>query len=591
MAAEDEAHKREKGKDISALRDLFPFFRPYRLTLILAITALVCTAAVSLVLPIAARRVVDGFGQEITLLDQYFSAAIGLAALFALGSALRFYLVTRLGERVVADIRKAVYERVIYMSRVFFETVQTGEVVSRITTDTTLIQAVIGSSISFALRNMLLLIGGLIMMLLTSPKLTGMVLLIVPVVIGPILILGRRVRTFSRTTQDKISQSSGHAAEALHSVETVQVFAQEPRSVGQFSALTEDAFEAAKNRIGARAALTFIVIFLVFSGIVCVLWLGARDVQNEVLSSGTLVQFLIYAIMVGGAVAAFSELWAEIQRAAGATERLTELLRSEDEIKDPETPKTLEHVRGEIVFDNVHFAYPSRPNSPILEGFNITIKPGEMVAFVGPSGAGKTTIFQLLLRFFEPQQGRVLIDGKDIADLNRREFRSHISVVPQDPAIFADTARENIRFGLPEASEDRVVAAAKAADAHEFVSALPDGYNSLVGENGILLSGGQRQRLAIARAVLRNDPILVLDEATSALDAQSERAIQNAVEALSKTRTTLVVAHRLSTVLRADRIVVIDEGRIVNEGTHQELLAAGGLYADLVKLQLLALDG
>ncbi len=578
--------ERASSRKIGVLSALWPYMRPYSLLIAAAILALTLTAVVSLILPLAVRRVVDGFGtEEAALLDQYFGAAVVIAALLAVGTGLRYYLVTRLGERVVADIRKDVFDRTIGMSPAFFERIMTGEVLSRITTDTTLLLSVIGSSASIALRNILILFGGLVLMLLTSAKLTGLVLLIVPAVIVPIILLGRRVRALSRENQDHIAASSGNASEALLSVQTVQAFTHEAPSRRLFGDLTERSFDAARKRIGVRAIMTVIVIFLVFIGIVGVLWIGARDVRAEVMTAGELVQFLIYAIMVAGGVAALSEIWGEVQRAAGATERLVELLNTDDSVQDPVHSVAMPDVKGQVSFDGVTFHYPARPEIAALSDVSLEVSPGETVALVGPSGAGKTTIIQLLLRFYDPDTGAIRIDGRDLTEVSRAEFRRAIALVPQDPVIFAASARENIRFGRPGATDSEVEQAAKSAAAHDFLTALPQGYDTFVGERGVMLSGGQKQRIAIARAILRDAPILLLDEATSALDAESEAAVQNAVEALSEGRTTLVVAHRLATVKKADRIIVFEAGRIVATGTHDSLVAEGGLYARLAQLQ------
>ncbi|AZB55940.1 ATP-binding cassette domain-containing protein [Cereibacter sphaeroides] len=572
---------------MSALRGLVPFLAPYRKLTFGALGALVLTAIISLILPVTVRRVVDGFMENnAALLDQYFAAALFIAAALAAGTGLRYYLVTRLGERVVADMRRALFDRMMGMSPAFFERIMTGEVLSRLTTDTTLLLSVIGSSISVALRNLLILIGGLVLLLFTSTKLTGLVMLLVPLVVVPIVILGRKLRRLSRENQDWIAQSSGNASEALLSVQTVQAFTHERQSRAFFGDVTEKSFLSAKDRIGTRALMTVIVIFLVFTGIVGVLWVGARDVRAGTMTPGEMVQFLIYAVMVAGSVGALSEIWSELQRAAGATERLNELLTAEDPVQDPATPVALSRpVKGEISFEGVRFRYPARPEVSALDGIDLVVRPGETVALVGPSGAGKTTILQLLLRFYDPQQGAVRIDGVDLRDMTRDDFRHAIALVPQDPVIFATSARENIRFGRPEATDAEVEAAARAAAAHDFLSLLPQGYDTYVGERGVMLSGGQKQRVALARAILRDAKILLLDEATSALDAESERAVQTAVEALAQNRTTLVVAHRLATVKRADRIVVFDKGRIVATGTHDALVAEGGLYARLARLQ------
>ena len=587
MSQATRSKERKPSKELGALSGLLPFLIPYKGLIAAACLALVITAGLSLVLPLAVRRVIDTFnnGNE-SMLDLYFVAILVVAALLAAGTAIRYALVTKLGERVVTDIRETIFERVLKMSPQFYETIMTGEVISRITTDTTLILSVIGSSISVALRNILIFAGGLALMLVTSVKLTSLVLLIVPAVVIPILTLGRKLRRLSRENQDWIASSSGNASESLGAVQTIQAYTHENLSINAFNDVSEKAYRSARKRISTRAWMTAIVIFFVFSGIVGVLWIGARDVRLGVISTGVLVQFVIYAVMVAGAVAALSEILGELQRAAGATERLVELLNLRDFVKDPMKVKEFTvPVRGEIEFNSVNFRYPSRPDTPALSELDFKIKPGETVAFVGPSGAGKSTLFQLLLRFYDPMSGCVKIDGIDLKELARERFRKNIAVVPQDPIIFAMSAIENIRFGRPDASDEDVIAAAKAASAHGFIKNLPESYQTFVGERGVMLSGGQKQRIAIARAILRDAPILLLDEATSALDSENELAVKRAVESLSKSRTTLVVAHRLATVKKADRIIVMNQGKLVATGTHEELLSAGGLYARLARLQ------
>ena len=585
--ADADPRDRSKSKRVFALKELWPFLKPYKLMILAAFIVLTLTAVVSLILPLAVRRVVDTFSLGNTIiLDQYFVAAIGIAGLLSIGTALRYALVTRLGERVVTDIRKAVFARVIHLSPQFFEKIMTGEVLSRITTDTTVILSVIGSSISIALRNVFILIGGMILMLLTSLKLTSLVFLIVPAILVPILVLGRRLRVISRENQDWIAASSGNASEALMAVQTVQAFSHENLTKKSFDSVAETSFSSAKKRIITRSFLTVIVIFLVFSGVVGVLWVGARDVRNELMSVGMLVQFVIYSIMVAGAVAALSEIWSELQRAAGATERLVELLNIEDAVNDPvEAVSPPSSWSGEITFRNITFAYPTRADETTLSNINLKIKPGETIALVGPSGAGKSTFIQLLQRFYDPDQGEIFLDGIDIKTMNRLEFRKSIALVPQDPVIFATTVMENIRFGNPEANDEEIYEAARSAAAHDFISDLPKGYSTYVGERGVMLSGGQKQRVAIARAILRNAPVLLLDEATSALDAENERSVQKAFDHLSKGRTTIVVAHRLATVKKADKIIVLDKGKIIAHGNHHKLISEKGLYARLASLQ------
>jgi ATP-binding cassette subfamily B protein len=583
----EKATDRPKAAEIRPLKGLLPFLAPYRWTIAGVISALLAAAAFTLALPVAFRRVIDGFSAEnATLIDQYFMALIGVAAALAIATALRFYLVTRLGERVIADIRVAVFDHVAGMSPAFFERIMTAEVLSRLTTDTSVIQAVVGSTASIALRNLLLLAGGVVMLLVTSAKLTGMTLMLVPLVVFPILILGRRVRRLSRLSQDLVAESAAAAGETLQAVQTVQAMTHEGPSRARFKARVEAAYGAAKARIAARAWLTAIVIFFVFAGVVGVMWIGARDVLAGRMTPGEMAQFVLYAVFTAGAVGALSEVWGELQRAAGATERLVELLAMQNPIREADEPlPPAEPARGEIVFERVSFAYQTRREIPALRDVSFHIRPGERVALVGPSGAGKTTVLQLLLRFYDPEAGRIYLDGVPIERLRLRDLRRRLSLVPQEPVIFADTVRANILFGRPEAGEEEVVEAARAAAAHDFIMALPQGYDTWLGERGVLLSGGQKQRIAIARAILRDAPVLLLDEATSSLDAESERAVQEAVERLSRGRTTLVIAHRLATVKRADRILVLEAGRLVASGTHDELVAGGGLYARLARLQ------
>ena len=586
--------ERPKSRNVAALGQLWPFLRPYKGVLAGASVALVTAAVATLAIGQALRRVVDlGFSPEnAAYIDQYFAAVMGIVAILAVATFARYYCVSWLGERVVADLRAAVYSRVVAMSPAFFETTPTPEVLSRLTSDTTLIESVVGSSASIALRNFLMFVGGSVLLAITSPKLTLMVAVVVPLLVLPLVFLGRRVRGLSRESQDRIAGATAVAGETLNAVATVQAFTQETNEVFRFGQAVERAFSTATRRIRARAWLTALVILGIFGAIDVVLWSGAKDVTAGAMSGGQLAAFVFYAVVVAGALGALSEVWGDVQRAAGAAERLLELLGSTPAIAAPELPRRLpETVAGRVTFEDVTFHYPSRPDRSALERFTLDVAPGETVALVGPSGADKTTVFQLILRYWDPERGTVRLDDVPVQDLDPRELRRHLAIVPQDTVIFAADAMTNIRYGRPEASDAEVRAAAEAAQAAAFIEQLPDGYHTFLGERGVRLSGGQKQRIAIARAILRNPAVLLLDEATSALDAESERAVQTALESLMAERTTLVVAHRLATVLKADRIIVMDGGRVVATGTHSELVAAGGLYARLAELQFGAGEG
>jgi ATP-binding cassette subfamily B protein len=579
---------REKGKNLGQIRPLFRFVRPYRGVVAGALAALTVSAASVLAMGVGLRLLIDkGFGGDnIQLLNDALIYLIAMVVLLAASTFSRFYLVSWLGERVVADIRRAIFARILRLSPAFFEINKTGELLSRITTDTTLLQTMIGSQASSALRNLLLLLGGIVMLFITSPRLTGLVFILVPVVVAPIIIMGKRVRRRSRLSQDRIADLGGQAEESLNAIQTVQAFGQEANDQARFGEKVDSAFRTAISRVRARAFLTAFVILFVFTGIALVLWLGGHDVLDGRLSGGELSAFLFFAVVVAGSVGSLSEVYGDLQHAAGAAERLVELLRQESDIAAPENPAALpEPPRGDIALEQVTFAYPSRPDEPALDAFTLNVAPGERVALVGPSGAGKTSVFNLLLRFYDPAHGQVRIDGVDLRQIRPEAVRTRFGLVPQDPVIFAADGWHNIRFGRPDADDRAVRAAARAAGAEAFLDALPEGFATFLGEKGMRLSGGQKQRLAIARAILRNPVILLLDEATSALDAESERAVQEALETLMAGRTTLVIAHRLATVQKADRIVVMEEGRVVAEGSHDSLIAEGGLYARLAALQ------
>ena len=582
---------RPKGKSLAELKPIFEFIKPYKKQVFLALLFLLLAASTTLALGRGIQYLVDnGFaGENSALLTQALGALGIIIIVNAISTALRFYFVSWIGERVNADIREAVFSHVLSLSPGFFETTKTGEVLSRITADTTVLESMIGSSVSIALRNAFIMTGGLVMLAITSFKLTGMILLVVPLVIGPIVFFGRRVRQFSRESQDRVADIGAYADEALHGIRTVQAFSHEDQDRAHFGKEVERSFQAARRRISQRAMLTGIVILLVFTAIGSILWVGGNDVVQGRMSVGELSAFVFYSVLVAGSAGALSEVMTSLQRAAGAAERLMELLATEADIKTPRNPIALAKPgKGEIEFKDVTFFYPSRPDHAALKNLSLHIQPGEQIAIVGPSGAGKTTLYQLLLRFYDPESGKVLLDGVDLMSADPRKVRDQLGIVSQEPVIFGTSALENIRYGKPDASDADVRAAAAAAHALEFIEKLPQGFDSNLGERGVLLSGGQKQRIAIARAILRDPVVLLLDEATSALDAESERLVQQALERLMKNRTTLVIAHRLATVKKADRIIVISDGEIINSGTHNELIEQRGLYAQLAGLQFAA---
>ncbi|WP_413623502.1 ABC transporter transmembrane domain-containing protein [Luteibacter sp. Lutesp34] len=583
--------RREKSRNIGALRNLWPFLKPHKGLAIGWLVFLGISSSASLVLPVAVRHIIDhGFlASSLAAINGTFLALFGVALVLAIATAARYYCIALLGERSLASLRTALYEHVIQLDVGFYESTRVGELTSRLGTDTEVVQTLVGSGISVALRSAVMLIGAAAAMAWTSPRLAGLTALVIPAVMLPILVFGRRVQKLSRNSQDRIADAAAVANETLNAAQAVKAYAREPIESRRYASAIALALATARRRIGMRSLLTAAVIVLIFGAITLVLWAGARDVIAGDLAPGVLSQFVLYAIFAAGSVAGLSEVWGDVLRAAGAMERIGELFAERATIRTPDAPETLPRpVTGALRFEHVEFRYPSRPDVPALSDFHLDIAPGETVALVGPSGAGKSTVFSLLLRFHDPVSGAIRLDGVDLRALALPELRGAIALVPQETVIFGGTAADNIRFGRADASDDEVREAARLAEADSFIAALPDGYEAALGERGVRLSGGQKQRVAIARAILRDAPLLLLDEATSALDAQSEAAIQHALERLEKGRTTLVIAHRLATVQRADRIVVMDGGRIVAQGTHDSLLAEGGLYAELARLQFVA---
>jgi ATP-binding cassette subfamily B protein len=588
QAMAEAAQRRPRRRDIRPLSHLLPLVkRHWRFAVAAGVFLLMSTSA-TLGMTVAARLVVDnGFvAGSAEGLNQAFVILVGVAVGLAAATALRFYFITRLGERVVADLRRALYANILRLDPAYFARIRTGEVLSRMTTDVTIVENMVGSSASIALRNILSLIGATVLLAIVSPRLTGFVMLLGPLVLAPMFLIGRRVRKLSARAQDRFADAVGFAGESLDALETVQAFGREESAAGRFAAAVETAFSASMERVKARAVMTAVIIAVVFGGIAIVLWAGAHAVVTGTMSPGTLVQFVFLSVLAAGAIGALGEVWGDVQKAAGAMERIAELLRARPAIVSPALAKPLPvPPRGEVAFEGVSFAYPGRPDLPALRGFDLQVRPGERVALVGPSGAGKSTVFRLLLRFYDPQAGRVLVDGVDLREADPAQVRARLALVAQDSPLFSGSALDNIQFGREDASDEEVRLAAQAAQASAFLESLPEGFDTVVGERAKMLSGGQRQRLAIARALVRNAPILLLDEATSALDAENERLVQRALDEAMTGRTTLVIAHRLATVLKADRIVVMDEGRVVEQGTHAELAARGGLYARLADLQ------
>ncbi|MCA6124878.1 ABC transporter ATP-binding protein/permease [Bradyrhizobium sp. WSM 1704] len=581
----------EPAKSRARLRPLLalaPYVARYKGRAILALISLTVAAITTLIVPVAVRRMIDmGFTPEgIAMINSYFSVMIAVVAVLAGASASRYYLVMTIGERIVADLRRDVFAHLISLSPSFFDSARSGELVSRLTADTTQIKSAVGASVSIALRNMMLFIGAAAMMVITSPRLSLFVLLAIPIIVIPLVAFGRWVRRLSRNAQDTLADASAYASELVNAIRTVQAYTGERLARTRFAGELEQAYEAARSSTKARAVLTLIVIFIVFASVVVILWVGSHDVLVGTISPGRLGQFILYTAFAASGLGQLSEVWGEVSAASGAAERLFEILRVKPEIAAPAAPRALpQPARGDVGFDNVSFAYPTRPNALAVDGVSLEVRSGEKVAIVGPSGAGKSTLFHLLLRFYDPKSGTISLDGVPIRQADPAEVRARIALVPQDSVVFAASARDNIRFGRPDASDAEVERAADLAHATEFLRRLPDGFDAQLGERGVTLSGGQRQRIAIARAILRDAPLLLLDEATSALDAESETLVQTALEELMRHRTTLVIAHRLATVLSCDRILVMDQGRIVEQGTHAELVAANGLYARLARLQ------
>jgi ATP-binding cassette subfamily B protein len=578
----------KRGARLRPLLALAPYVARYRGRATLALIALTIAAVTTLVVPVAVRRMIDfGFTPEgIAKINSYFSVMIAVVAVLALASASRYYLVMTIGERIVADLRRDVFAHLMSLSPAFFDSSRSGELISRLTADTTQIKSAVGASVSIALRNFMLFIGATAMMVITSPRLSGLVLLAIPAIVLPLVAFGRWVRRLSRNAQDTLAEASAYASELVGAIRTVQAYTGEPLADQRFGGEVEQAYEAARSSTQARAVLTAIIIFIVFTSVVLILWIGSNDVLTGAISPGRLGQFVLYTAFAAAALGQLSEVWGEVSAASGAAERLFEILRVKSQIASPPSPQALpEPARGDVVLDHVSFAYPTRPQLLAVDEVSFSVRAGEKVAIVGPSGAGKSTLFHLLLRFYDPTSGTISLDGVPINAADPREIRKRIALVPQEPVVFAASARENIRFGRPEASDAEVERAADLAHATEFIRRLPGGLEAQLGERGVTLSGGQRQRIAIARAILRDAPLLLLDEATSALDAESETLVQTALEELMRHRTTLVIAHRLATVLSCDRIMVIDQGRIVELGTHASLVAANGLYARLARLQ------